>query len=97
MEGKYLMMQTIRQERIKSVDDDDADADDGEGDGDGDGDGDGEDNLMQEFEQNTMAKPESNDALLRRNGEEDDESMEMERINQTDRLLHLPKQSRWKG
>ena len=41
MEGKYLMMQTIRQERIKSVDDDDADADDGEGDGDGDGDGDG--------------------------------------------------------
>ena len=91
MEGKYLMMQTIRQERIKTVDDDDADADDGEGDGDG------EDNLMQEFEQNTMAKPESNDALLRRNGEEDDESMEMERINQTDRLLHLPKQSRWKG
>ena len=93
MEGKYLMMWMIRQERIKSVDDDDADADGGEGDGEGEG----EDNLMQEVEQNTMAKPESNDALIRRNGEEDDESMEMERINQTDRLLHLPKQSRWKG
>ena len=38
MEGKYLMMWMIRQERIKSVDDDDADADGGEGDGEG-GDG----------------------------------------------------------